>query len=460
MSSRIKILVLLLLIVLVGLLIPNFSLVGEDVTIYLNKEYNEPGFNASILGIDLSKNVSVTNDIDTSKVGYYKVKYELKYIFKYTKTRYVRVVEDKPPVISLKGEDHIYLCPNIEYKELGYTAYDDYDKDITSNVMTYAKDDYILYSVLDSSHNIGEAKRYVYNKDTIKPEITLNGNDVYLLLNQKYNEQGYKAYDNCLGDITDKVTVTNNVDTSKVGSYKITYTVSDGENETTIYRNVYVISNNSILGGDNLPGVIYLTFDDGPGAYTERLLNILDKYNVKATFFVVPKNASRYSTIKRAYDSGHSIGIHSMSHVYSEVYKSLDSLISDIEGAGNIIKNITGEYPYLYRYPGGSSNTVSRTYTKGIITASASLLHQKGYHYFDWNISSADANGGKNPSYVTAGNVTRQLSHNRANVVLMHDIYYTTVEAVEDIIKYGIANGYTFSKITLNTMEVHHRIAN
>ena len=99
-------------------------------------------------------------------------------------------------------------------------------------------------------------------------------------------------------------------------------------------------------------------------------------------------------------------------------------------------------------------------YSTGIISRSSLYLHSNGYHYFDWNISSGDASSSAKYAYQIYNNVIKGLSKNRPNVVLMHDTKSYTADAVEDIIKYGLANGYTFSNITMDTKEVHHSIAN
>ena len=83
----------------------------------------------------------------------------------------------------------------------------------------------------------------------------------------------------------------------------------------------------------------------------------------------------------------------------------------------------------------------------------------KGYHYFDWNIDSDDAGSAKSSSAVY-NNVVRNLSKNKANIVLMHDIKTQTKDALTSIIKFGKNNGYTFAKITMDTPMVTHKVNN
>ena len=455
-----------ILIFLIGLIsifftMPKLNIVGSDVILLLNSSYIEQGYSSSILGSDITNLVKVNSDIDTSKVGNYTVTYKVKSLFTRVKTRNVYVVEKDVPTLILEGNKDVYICPGMEYIEPGYKADDNYDGNITNNIVVTKENDYIMYEVTDSSGNYVSTKRNIKYEDIEKPTIELSGDsNIYLGIGETYTEPGYKAYDNCMGDLTDKVVVTNNIDSSKVGNYKVTYEVSDDKNQTKVERNIYVVGKAGVLGTVNTPGVIYLTFDDGPSYYTTKILDALDKYNVKATFFVVPKNSGYYYLIKRAYDSGHSIGIHSLSHNYASVYASDNALYSDISSTNERIKSITGSYTHLYRYPGGSSNTISMNYSTGIISRSSLYLHSNGYHYFDWNISSGDASSSAKYAYQIYNNVIKGLSKNRPNVVLMHDTKSYTADAVEDIIKYGLANGYTFSNITMDTKEVHHSIAN
>ena len=453
------------IVFLIGLIsivftMPKLSIVGNDIIIELNTRYIEQGYKATILGNDITNLVQVTNNIDTSKVGNYYVNYYVKSLFGISIRRNVYVIEKEAPILTLEGNSIYYVCPDSEYVEPGYNAYDNYDGDLNNKVVITKNDDSITYEVYDSSSNYASIKRYIKYEDNLKPTIELVGDtNIYIGIGESYNEPGYTAVDNCLGDIKDKVVVTNNIDSSKAGAYKVSYEVSDGINTTIKERNVYVVGKAGILGYENNPGVIYLTFDDGPSYYTSKILDTLDKYNVKATFFVVPKNSGYYYLIKKAYDNGHSIGIHSLSHDYASIYSSDNALYNDISSTNERIKNITGSYTYLYRYPGGSSNTISMNYSNGIISRSSLYLHSLGYHYFDWNISSGDAGGAKY-AYQVYNNVIKGLSKNRSNVVLMHDTKSYTADAVEDIVKYGLANGYQFAAITLNTREVHHSIAN
>ena len=180
--------------------------------------------------------------------------------------------------------------------------------------------------------------------------------------------------------------------------------------------------------------------------------------NVKATFFVT--NSGPDDLIKRAYDEGHAIGLHTASHDYSVVYASGDSYFNDLKLVSERVKRITGEESKLIRFPGGSSNTISRKYSPGIMSYLTQEVVKRGYRYYDWNIDSRDAEGGRFNADEITKFVTSKLSHDKVNMVLMHDIKVTTMEALRNIIRYGKENGYVFDKIGPYTDMVMQHVNN
>ena len=208
---------------------------------------------------------------------------------------------------------------------------------------------------------------------------------------------------------------------------------------------------------DNTVGKIFLTFDDGPSnATTGRLLDILKKYNVKATFFVTGNGSD--DLIKREYNEGHSIGLHTYSHSYKTVYASEEAFFNDLAKVDQRVYNAIGIHSKITRFPGGASNTVSK-FNKGIMTRLAKQLTEKGYKYWDWNVSSGDAGDTTNPDKIVE-NVTNNCTKDKRNIVLMHDIHEYTVNAIERIILWAKENNYQFYRIEENMDPVHHRIAN
>ena len=167
--------------------------------------------------------------------------------------------------------------------------------------------------------------------------------------------------------------------------------------------------------------------------------------------------------IQKEAQAGHVVAEHSYTHSYSNVYSSTDAFWNDFNAMNNIIYQQTGTYANLFRFPGGSSNTVSRNYTAGIMTALVRQAALKGYTYFDWNVSSGDAGGASTADEVYENVITQvqnASANNRPSVVLQHDTKGFSVDAVERIIVWGLQNGYHFSSLTAGSYTAHHGIAN
>lgn len=207
--------------------------------------------------------------------------------------------------------------------------------------------------------------------------------------------------------------------------------------------------------------VVYLTFDDGPSKLTPKVLEVLDKYKVKATFFVTgfDKNSAKY--IKIAHDKGHTIGLHTYSHDYSKVYASADDYYKDLNKIGELCKKQIGFVPHYIRFPGGSSNTVSRKYSNGIMSYLSKDVLKKGYQYYDWNCANGDAEGG-NPSANQLYNNAIQFVGGTDLVMLCHDAgdKNTTVQSLPKIIEYYQSKGYTFKAIDDTSFVAHHQTNN
>ena len=456
-------------ILLAGLyfFVPIITLNGDKVlTVSYNENYIESGAKATCASKDISEDIKIDSDVVDGKLGEYRVESSVKRnVFTARRTRVVKVVDDVAPTILLNGDKSINICPNGRLEDAGYVAHDEYDGDLTNKVTWVLTDEGVTYTVEDSSGNKVVAKRVVIKEDIEKPTITLKGyGTMYLTLNKSYDEPGFSASDNCDGDLSLKVEVINNVDVKRIGKYTVIYKVKDSVgNEALVERIVYVTKDSNVIPtGPGIPGVVYLTFDDGPSAsITPRILDILKARNIKATFFVINTGSNLDYLIKRAFDEGHSIALHSNTHNYAKIYTSLDAYYKDLEAISNKVEALTGIKSMIIRFPGGSSNTVSRKYSVGIMTKLSKDVVDKGYHYFDWNVSSGDAGGAKTKEEVYR-NVTSGLSKQRSNVVLMHDYAnnYKTLNALDDIISYGLNNGYTFDVIDMTTEMIRHRVNN
>lgn len=201
---------------------------------------------------------------------------------------------------------------------------------------------------------------------------------------------------------------------------------------------------------------VYLTFDDGPSTNTDAILDILKEYDVKATFFVVGKTDERsVAAYQRIVEEGHTLAMHSYSHKYQEIYASKESFVADLEQLQEYLYEITGVWPRFYRFPGGSSNTVSRVDMKELIAC----LNDRDITYFDWNTSSGDAVSGQLPKDTIVWNCIAQLGSQDDCMILMHDASdkRTTVEALPEVITAVRMRGDAcFLPITDETSPVQH----
>ena len=200
---------------------------------------------------------------------------------------------------------------------------------------------------------------------------------------------------------------------------------------------------------------VYLTFDDGPSTYTDEILDILEQHNVKATFFVCGKPNAKYTDLyKRIVNDGHTLGMHSYSHKYSELYASLDSFKEDTDKLRIFLYETTGVWSGFYRFPGGSSNTVSKADMHELID----YLESSDVTFFDWNVSAGDDKAGANKDTIYA-NIVNNVPRFKHCVVLMHDAAdkKSTVEALPEIIEAIQAMDDTvIVPITEDTLPVQH----
>lgn len=201
---------------------------------------------------------------------------------------------------------------------------------------------------------------------------------------------------------------------------------------------------------------VYLTFDDGPSTNTLRILEILDEYDVKATFFVTGKAADSHPELYQAIvDGGHTLGMHSFSHRYSEIYASLDNFGSDLLKLQEYIETTTQVTPQFYRFPGGSSNTVSDE----PMSVFCDYLTDNGITYFDWNVSSRDATNPMRSVDEIVLNCTANLEQFNNAIILMHDASNksSTVEALPGVIeKIQAMENTEILPITEETVVIHH----
>lgn len=201
---------------------------------------------------------------------------------------------------------------------------------------------------------------------------------------------------------------------------------------------------------------VYLTFDDGPGPYTNEILDILKEKGVKATFFVVADDFTYADEMNRIVAEGHTLAMHSMSHKYDVIYKDIDSFKQDVNGLHDLLYYMTGVDCKYYRFPGGSSNTVADV----SIDECIDFLNESGITYFDWNALNGDAEYVDYTADELNTNVMGYVHNNPGNsTVLLHDLgnHYATVEALPGLIDTLKSEGYEILPIDDTTKPVQHK---
>lgn len=371
----------------------------EDVTVF-TPVYEDPGCSAfDACDGDVTESVTVTTDYVSGVIG------EFSFTYRVTDSagnsaeakRHVSVRDAQAPVLTLNGGGKSIISAWDGFNEPGYSAYDDFDGDVTSKVIVTGVPDTsvtgvfdITYSVSDSAGNTASAVRTV-----------------------------------------------------------------------TVIARPATVPGQVNGGGAVTDSTVYLTFDDGPsGNVTPRVLDILKQNNVKATFFLIGYGDDKKPIISRMIEEGHTVAIHGYSHDYATIYSSPAVFSNNIEKLHEKLIADFGYNTNILRFPGGTSATVCNRYCSGIMWQIVPMVTEQGYVYFDWNISSGDAAGGTVSAATIAANVTGSLKHGRTNVVLMHDAAAksTTADALQDIINYANDNGYSFAALSSYTTPVRHNI--
>lgn len=396
--------------------------------------------------------VTISGEVDTSKAGDYTI------IFRYkSKERnLVAHVEDhKAPKLKLK---------NITTDTISKVKVTDFIKSVKDNSkvsLSMNSDDSKKAGVYDvtitatDEYGNETTKSCILRreKDKIAPKFK-KMDSLTITINETDAIKDVKVTDNL--DPNPEVDIDDSdVNYSKEGTYKVIYTATDRSgNSTTKKRKVKVVGNDT----EKYEKIVYLTFDDGPSENTEKILDILKENDAKATFFVTGNGQDYNDAMKKAYDQGNTIGLHSYSHDYS-IYKSKKAYFKDLNQIQDLVEEVTGEKSYIIRFPGGSSNTISDEYSENIMDTLEVAVEEKGYEYYDWSVDSQDASS-NDVSVDDIVSAATSSSENYINI-LMHDsgTKSTTVEALPKIIKYYKKKGYTFLPITKGSVLVQHENA-
>jgi len=246
------------------------------------------------------------------------------------------------------------------------------------------------------------------------------------------------------------------INTTEQGEY-LTLT-DDGSAETEAEEEVYEKDTTQNTAGayQNNGKKVYLTFDDGPSIYTDELLDILKANNVQATFFVVYNDdESLWPMYNRIVDEGHTLAMHSYSHVYETIYSNKEAFVEDVELIHDFLYNLTGVDCTYYRFPGGSSNSVSEVE----IEECMSYLNEEGITYYDWNSLSGDAvDTSLSPEQLNENIMSYVRTNQGDSIVLLHDLEnnYHTIESLQSLTDTLKEEGYIIAPIDEDTVPVQH----
>ncbi len=231
---------------------------------------------------------------------------------------------------------------------------------------------------------------------------------------------------------------------------------SDGNaSSDTSYKNKYpdLYASKAYDNKDSISDkTVYLTFDDGPSYLTPQVLDLLDQYNAKATFFVVYKaEAKNTEYLSEIVARGHTLALHSYSHDYNKIYESVDAFLSDFEKVYDWVYEETGQRPTLFRFPGGSAKG-ERKITDAIITE----MERRGFIYYDWNVSSGDGSDLTETDMIIS-NICDNVAFFENPVVLMHDApgKQATFEALPTVLETLHGKGYAFESLDDALEPVH-----
>jgi len=192
--------------------------------------------------------------------------------------------------------------------------------------------------------------------------------------------------------------------------------------------------------------IAYLTFDDGPSENTYDILDLLEERDIKATFFIVGSSIRKEEedSLKRMINEGHTIGIHTYSHMCDEIYCSVERFLDDFNTVYQQIYDITGERVNIYRFPWGSNNGFSRNIKDALMDE----MERRGFTCYDWNVDTKDSVG-KPSAHSILHNINKDLNRQDRPIILMHDSGSNdlTVQLLPEIIKMISDKGYVFDTL-------------
>ncbi|WP_270458865.1 polysaccharide deacetylase family protein [Faecalitalea cylindroides] len=401
------------------------------------------------------KDLKIKGKVDTNTPGVYSLTYQYK---DRKKTIKVKVIDSKAPILEVKNvktdlQEHI--TPELFVKNI---------KDSSKVTLSFEN---VPELKKKGKQKLNILAKDIYGNSTTKKVILERLEDK--TPPEIKNKKAIQVLQGSMEDFASKIRVkddldanpqleldTSQVDTFSPGIYSIHVKATDRSNNIVDQDVKVEVKENPEYNKK----IVYLTFDDGPSENTIKVLDILKEYDVKATFFVTGHAPSYNDFIKEAFEQGHSIGLHTYSHDYKNIYSSTNAYFNDLDQINSMVESITGQKSDIIRFPGGSSNSISAKYSPGIMSELVKMVNEKGYQYFDWNVSSSDAAGNDiSKEQIIQSSCTDKFDQIN---LLFHDsaTKNSTVEALPDIIKFYKDRGYKFYPLTKKSYVVHHQTTN
>ncbi len=283
----------------------------------------------------------------------------------------------------------------------------------------------------------------------------LGGEELEWLCGVPFRDPGWLAQDAQGADRSDEVTVSGELKAWRVGEYELCYRLFDGETITAEARRLVRIVPQVLPETVQPPaGTICLSFDDGPCEYTERVLETLASYDIKATFFIVADQTDYLDMLPRIAEAGHTIGIHCFDHgSYYGLYMDAEHYFSDLMAAQEVVYAYTGEYAHVLRFSGGS---MTASYLSGTLEGGYDelfdMLHDAGLREYDWNVQPESGSRNTEGTIVDFTHPARPYEY---AVVLQHDTRLYSVAALDQMIRWALKQGYAFAPLDPSFPEIH-----
>ncbi len=282
----------------------------------------------------------------------------------------------------------------------------------------------------------------------------LGGEELDWLCGVPFQDPGWEACGPDGEDCSAAVAVSGEVVAWLPGEYVLSYRLCVGDTPLAEAQRLVCVRPQELPEVRQPPaGTICLSFDDGPCEYTGRVLDILEKYGVKATFFIVASRTAYLDMLPRIAEAGHTVGIHCYDHSYGLLYRDTEHYFADLMAAQEVVHEYTGEYAHVLRFPGGS---MTASFLSGTLPGGYDelygMLHAAGLRAYDWNVQPESS------TRTTEGTLT-EFTHPRRPyeyaVVLQHDTRLYSVAALEDMIRWAQEQGYRFAPLDPGFPEIH-----